>query len=84
MLDEIKFLEPASSEFKGKIEQLRSATRNHINQEEKDIFTLIKDNFSDEQQKQMATEFKTVKSQLQKEIAVSSSNSKLIEYEMNS
>ena len=73
MLDEIKPLEPASSEFKRKIEQLRTATRTHINQEEKDIFTLIRDNFSDEQQKQMATEFKTVKSQLQEQIAVSSS-----------
>jgi hemerythrin superfamily protein len=69
MLDEIKPLEPASSEFKAKIEQLRTATRNHINQEEKDIFTLIRDNFSHEQQKQMATEFKTVKSQLQEKMA---------------
>ena len=73
MLDEIKPLEPASSEFKANIEQLRTATRNHINQEEKDIFTLIRNHFSDEQQKQMATEFKTVKSQLQEQIAVSSS-----------
>ncbi len=69
MLDEIKPLEPDSSEFKGKIEQLRTATRNHINQEEKDIFTLIRDNFSHEQQKQMATDFKRVKSQLQEQIA---------------
>ncbi|MBD2127454.1 hemerythrin domain-containing protein [Microcoleus sp. ZQ-A2] len=69
MLDEIKPLEPASSEFKAKVEQLRTATRNHINQEEKDIFTLIRDNFSHEQQQQMATEFKTVKSQLQDQIA---------------
>ncbi|MDP8933783.1 MAG: DNA nickase, partial [Cyanobacteriota bacterium] len=45
------------------------ATRNHINQEEKDIFTIIRDNFSHEQQKQMATEFKTVKSQLQEQMA---------------
>jgi hemerythrin superfamily protein len=73
MLDEIKPLEPASSEFKGKIEQLRTATRNHINQEEKDIFPLIGDNFRHEQQKQMATEFKTVKSQLQEQMADSSS-----------
>lgn len=69
MLDNIKPLDPASSEFKVKIEQLRTATRNHINQEEKDIFTLITDNFSDDQQKQLATEFKTAKSQLQKEMA---------------
>ena len=72
MLDEIKHLEAASSEFKAKVEQLRTATRNHINQEEKDIFTLIRDNFSHEQQKQMATEFKIVKSQLQDQMAASS------------
>jgi hemerythrin superfamily protein len=73
MLDEIKPLEPASSEFKAKIEQLRTATINHINQEEKDIFPLIRDNFRHEHQKQMATEFKTVKSQLQEQMADSSS-----------
>jgi hemerythrin superfamily protein len=72
LLDEIKPLQPTSSEFKVKIEQLRTATQNHINQEEKDIFTLIRDNFSHEQQKQMATEFKTAKSQLQDQIATSS------------
>ncbi len=68
MLDEIKPLDPASSEFKAKIEQLRTATRNHINQEEKDVFALIKENFSHEQQKQMATEFKMAKSQLQEQM----------------
>ena len=73
MLDEIKPLEPGLSEFKGKVEQLRTATRTHINQEEKDIFTLIRDNFSEEQQKQMATDFKTVKSQLQEQMTDSSS-----------
>ncbi|MBD1925399.1 hemerythrin domain-containing protein [Trichocoleus sp. FACHB-90] len=69
MLDKIKPLDPASSEFKAKIEQLRTATRNHINQEEKDVFALIKENFSHEQQKQMATDFKRVKSQLQDQMA---------------
>lgn len=67
MLDKIKPLDLASSEFKAKIEQLRTATTNHINQEEQDIFTIIRDNFSHQQQKQMSTEFKTVKSQLQEQ-----------------
>ena len=71
MLEEIKPLAPSSSEFKAKVEQLRTAVRTHINQEEKDIFPKLRDNFSDEQQKQMATEFKTVKSQLQDEMAAS-------------
>jgi len=69
MLDEIQPLNPASSQFKAKVEQLRTAVRTHINQEEKDVFPKLRDNFSDEQQKQMATEFKAIKSKLQDEIA---------------
>ncbi|MBW4562772.1 MAG: hemerythrin domain-containing protein [Mojavia pulchra JT2-VF2] len=71
MLDEIKPLNPSSSEFKAKVEQLRTAVRTHINQEEKDIFPQLRHNFSHEQQKQMATEFKTVKSKLQDQMAAS-------------
>ncbi len=71
MLDEIKLINPSSSEFKAKIEQLRTAVRTHINQEEKDIFPKLRDNFSHEQQKQMASEFKTAKSKLQEEMAAS-------------
>ncbi len=65
MLDEIKPLDPASSEFKAKVEQLKTAVRTHINQEEQDIFPQLKNNFSHEQQKQMASDFKTAKSKLQ-------------------
>jgi hemerythrin superfamily protein len=71
MLDEIKPLNPSSSEFKAKVDQLRTAVRTHINQEEKDIFPQLKHDFSDEQQKQMATDFKTAKSKLQKQFAPS-------------
>jgi hemerythrin-like domain-containing protein len=46
MLDEIQPLNPADSQFKAKIEQLRTAVRNHINQEENDIFPKLRDNFS--------------------------------------
>ncbi|MBD2196839.1 MULTISPECIES: hemerythrin domain-containing protein [Calothrix] len=70
MLDEIKALDPASSEFKVKVEQLRTAVRIHINQEEQDIFPQLRHNFSHEQQKQMASNFKTVKSQLQQQMNI--------------
>lgn len=69
MLDEIKPLDPASSEFTAKVEQLQTAVRTHINQEEQDIFPQLKDKFSHEQQKQMASDFKTAKSKLQQQIA---------------
>ncbi|MBD2040966.1 hemerythrin domain-containing protein [Microcoleus sp. FACHB-672] len=69
MLDEITPLDPASSEFKAAIERLRTAVRTHIDQEESDIFPRLRNNFSDEQQKQMASEFKNAKSRLQDEMA---------------
>jgi hemerythrin superfamily protein len=68
-LNEIKAMSPASSEFKAKVEQLMKAVQHHKNQEETDMFPKIRDNFSDEQQKQMATDFKTAKSKIQQEMA---------------
>jgi len=69
MLEEIKSLNPSDSEFKPKVEQLMTMLRTHINQEENEMFPKLSDNFSHEQQKQMATEFKTVKSKLQAQMA---------------
>jgi len=65
MLEDMKRLNPSNSEFKVQVEQLRVAVRAHIDQEENDIFPKIRDNFSLEQQEQLATEFKTAKSRLQ-------------------
>jgi hemerythrin superfamily protein len=69
MLDEIKSMNSYDSEFKPKVEQLMTMLRTHINQEENEMFPKLSDNFSHEQQKQMATEFKTVKSKLQAQMA---------------
>jgi len=71
MLDEIKAINPSSSDFKARTEQLMAAVKHHTTQEENEMFAKISDNFSDEQQKQMATEFKTVKSKLQDQMAAS-------------
>jgi hemerythrin superfamily protein len=70
-LDEIKALSPSSSQFKDKVKQLMDVVGDHIRQEESTMFTAIGNNLSHEQEKQMATEFKTAKSQLQQEMAAS-------------
>ena len=67
MLDNMKLLDPSAPNFKAEVKRLRLAARSHIDQEEKDIFPKIKANFSDEQQKQLATEFKAAKSKLQEQ-----------------
>ncbi|GAB4195709.1 MAG: hemerythrin domain-containing protein [Coleofasciculaceae cyanobacterium] len=72
MLEHIKSLNPSSIDnFKSNVEQLMRAVQAHVQQEENDMFPKLRDNFSHEQQKQMATEFKTVKSQLQEKMAAS-------------
>lgn len=71
MLDEIKSMSPSSANFKDKVRQLRDATNHHINQEENEMFPKIRNNFSSEQQQQMATEFKSAKSKLQDQMAAS-------------
>lgn len=65
MLDEVRSLEVSDPNFKSKVQHVKQAVRDHINQEEKDIFPILKHNFSQEQQKQMATDFKAAKSKLQ-------------------
>ncbi|MBD2257076.1 hemerythrin domain-containing protein [Pseudanabaena sp. FACHB-2040] len=75
MLDDIKALNPTDPNFKAQIEQVRIAVRSHVNQEEKDIFPKLKDCFSHEQQKQLATDFKAAKKQLQEQMAANDSKS---------
>jgi hemerythrin superfamily protein len=72
MLEQIKSLNPSSTDnFKARVQDLMKAVQAHVQQEENEMFPKIRDNFSHEQEKQMATEFKTVKSQLQDKMAAS-------------
>lgn len=68
-LDQIKAISPSSPEFKSKIQELMNAVGDHIRQEESTMFAAIRNNCSDAQQEQMATEFKSAKAELQKQMA---------------
>jgi hemerythrin superfamily protein len=72
MLKQIKALNPSSSDFKANVEKLMAAVKHHVKQEETEMFAKIKDNFSHEDEKKMATEFKTAKSKLQDQMAAAS------------
>ena len=66
MLDQIKAMDPHDvSTFKAAVVQLKSAIIAHVEEEEDYLFYCIQHNFTEEQQKQLATEFKTAKSQIQ-------------------
>lgn len=70
MLSQIKALNPhATSEFKAQIAQLKAGVKAHVKQEESDMFSKIRDHFSEAEMEQMATQFKAAKSTLQQEMA---------------
>jgi hemerythrin superfamily protein len=71
MLDRIKAMSPATAEFKQQVKQLQDAVMDHVRQEESTMFAAIRNNCSDEQKEQLATQFKTAKSQLQQQLAAS-------------
>lgn len=70
MLDEIKASDPAATdEFKSKIRKLMDAVGDHIRQEESTMFAAIRDNMSSDQSEQLATQFKSAKSQIQQKMS---------------
>ncbi|MEG4169367.1 MULTISPECIES: hemerythrin domain-containing protein [unclassified Microcoleus] len=69
MLAKIKSMNPSSSDFKAQIKQLQAAVKDHVKEEENDMFPQIRRNLSEAQMEQMATQFKAAKSTIQQEMA---------------
>jgi hemerythrin superfamily protein len=65
MLEEIKAINPSSSQFKDKVRQLMDAVGDHIRQEESTMFATIRNNLSSDQSEQLATQFKAAKQKIQ-------------------
>jgi hemerythrin superfamily protein len=65
MLEEIKAINPSSSQFKDKVRQLMDAVGDHIRQEESTMFAAIRNNLSSDQSEQLATQFKAAKQKIQ-------------------
>jgi len=70
MLEEIKSMNASDSMFKAKVERLKIAVKAHFTQEENTMFAAIRNNCSDDQCEQLATQFKSAKAKLQDKLAV--------------
>ncbi|UIE39081.1 hemerythrin domain-containing protein [Leptodesmis sichuanensis] len=69
ILESLKSMSPAAAEFKAQIKHLKDIVMDHVQQEESTMFTAIRNNCSDEQKQQLATQFKTAKSKIQDRMA---------------
>ncbi|MEQ8975495.1 MAG: hemerythrin domain-containing protein [Coleofasciculus sp. C1-SOL-03] len=68
ILNEMKNLDPTSSEFKSNLKQVKDMIGDHTRQEESTMFASMRKNFSPEQREQMATQFKEAKQKLQSQM----------------
>jgi hemerythrin superfamily protein len=71
LMDQIKAMSPSSPEFKQQVNRLKDIVMDHVRQEESTMFAAIRNNCSDQQQEQLATEFKATKAKLQERMAAS-------------
>jgi hemerythrin superfamily protein len=69
MLADLKSSSVSADDFKSKVERLKTAVMAHVRQEENTMFAAIRSNCSDDQQEQLATQFKAAKSKLQEQLA---------------
>jgi len=70
LLEEIKAIDPSTSQFKDRIKQLMDIIGDHIRQEESTMFAAIRNNLSSDQSEQLATEFKAAKTRIQQKLGV--------------
>ncbi|MCU0568802.1 MAG: hemerythrin domain-containing protein [Oculatellaceae cyanobacterium Prado106] len=69
LMDSIKAMSPASPDYKNQVRRLKDIVMDHVRQEESTMFAAIRNNCSSDQQEQLATQFKTAKSNFQKQMA---------------
>ncbi len=69
LLEEIKASNSSDSDFKARVDRLKTMVTDHVSQEENDLFAVIRTNLSDNQQEHLATQFKTAKRKLQEKLA---------------
>ncbi|MGJ5676190.1 MAG: hemerythrin domain-containing protein [Nostochopsis sp.] len=68
-LEQIKAIDPSSSQFKDQIKQLMDVLGDHIRQEESTMFAAIRNNLSSDESEQLATQFKAAKQRIQEKAA---------------
>ncbi|MBD1843737.1 hemerythrin domain-containing protein [Cyanobacteria bacterium FACHB-63] len=68
-LDAMEKMDTMSDEFMSSLNRLMDEIMDHVRQEESTFFAALRDNFSDKQLEQIASEFKAKKSEVQRQAA---------------
>lgn len=68
LFEELRNIDPTSSEFKERIKHIWDEIGNHFHQEETSMFTAIHNNIKSQETYEMTKQFKTVKARIQQQI----------------
>ncbi len=68
MLEEMKALSPDSEEFPDRIAELKEAVMHHLQEEESEVFEIIRDYMDEEELSALGQEFQQAKTKLEAEI----------------
>lgn len=68
MLEELKALGPDSEEFPDRIAELKEAVMHHLQEEESEVFEIIRDYMDEEELSALGQEFQQAKTKLEAEI----------------
>ncbi|MBV9388990.1 MAG: hemerythrin domain-containing protein [Chroococcidiopsidaceae cyanobacterium CP_BM_ER_R8_30] len=69
-LEEIETLSPTSEEFQAQIQALKQLFQHHIQEEENELFSQVRQHISEAKRRQMASEFAAAKSKLASDTSV--------------
>lgn len=72
LLEELKSMNPGEPDFKAKIEELKEAVQHHVEEEESEILPSVIDSMDEQEMKELAKEFKSAKSKLEKGMSAAS------------
>jgi len=68
LLEEIKSLDPVSSEFKAKMQELKEAVLHHVQEEESSIFATVRECMDEQELKELGSEFQRAKTKVQPDV----------------
>ncbi|SRR5579883_1202753 len=68
LLEEIKALQPTDSQFQEKLSELKEAVQHHVEEEESEIFSAVRECMDEQQLTELGQEFQKAKAKLEPDI----------------
>jgi hemerythrin superfamily protein len=72
LLEEMKLLEPDDSKFKSKLTELIESVQHHVEEEEEEIFSAVRESMEDQELQELGQEFQQAKAKVEPDVKTAS------------